>query len=792
MRLLGLPLLLCLAACCRASVGASGGDGGGPGNGDGGDAGKTALGDAGFDAGSDGGPQAAPCARSADCESDGYCADGGCVPWPDGGFDPTCAHLPQPAYFSPSIRCAWPPPDGDGGYLASPDPLHYQVITTPLVADFGIGDGGPLIVFPTQNSLGGGAPECVGDATDYGILRLLDPRTCSIVATLDAPDQHIIGSSTPAIGDLDGDGRPEIVAASVGGGLVAFHWDGAQSAWVTLWHSSEPDGGPSTLNAGNCEWAGPSIADVNGDGLPEVVFGGVIHDRGGRILGESLGMLPYSQGQIPVLANVDLDGGPELLTGDAVYGFDPSIGDWALAPYFAPPAPLTAGFTAVGRFGSFPLPGQPDPGYAQVAVASSGTVRVETIDGRIVFGPYALPGSAGGGPPTVGDFNGDGQPDIAVAGSDSFTVFSFHCVPADGGTLPADCAAPGVLWTRPSQDHSSNITGSSLFDFTGAGTVDGIYADECFARVYDGPTGDVVYSQWHSSCTWYENPVVADVLGNYSSQLIVISNQNCNIGCSGSTDLDPQGRPVDKTFDGLHCQVAADCPSANATCAGGLCRCTSDDDCCGSPGGCPAQGFVCAPPPDAGAPALGNTCRAYHGGAYPGIRVYADAQNRWVDSRPIWNQHAYAVTNVNADGTIPAASKVLNNWQQPGLNNFRENVQGSLTPLAAADLTAAFQPAVCGSGSALLSAEICNRGAAGVASGIAVAFVPQGASAPACTAQTSSPLGPGQCEPVSCNWSPAPSASETVVATVDPAGTTNPCDGSGHSSPGTVDCVGFK
>ncbi len=730
----------------------------------------------------------ARCHQSSDCQSDSLCLDGGCAPWPDGGFDPSCTHPAQPPHFSPSIRCAWPPALGDGGYLVTPDPENYQVITTALVADFQIGDGGPLIVFPTQNSLGGSTDECVGTATAYGLIRLLDPRSCTIVATLDAPDQHVIGSSTPALGDLDGDGKPEIVAAAVGGGLVAFHYDAATAAWVTLWHSTEANGSPSTLNAGGCEWAGPSIADVNGDGLPEILYGGVIHDHDGRVLGKRLGMLGYSAGQIPVLANVDLDGGPELVTGAEIYTYDPATSDWIVAPYFRPAAPLADGFTAVARFGSFPAPGQSDPGYPQVAVVSSGTVRVQTIDGRIVFGPYALPGSVGGGPPTIGDFNGDGQPDIAAAGSDSYTVFSFHCVPADGGALPADCAAPGVLWTEPSQDHTSNITGSSLFDFTGSGTVDGIYADECFARVYDGKTGDVVYSQWHSSCTWYENPVVADVLGNYSSQLIVISNQNCGVDCSGSTSPDPLGRPVDKTFNGLHCKTAADCPSAAATCAGGLCRCTRDDDCCGTPGGCPAEGFVCAPPPAAGAPASGNTCRAVHGGAYPGVRVYADAQNRWVDSRGIWNQHAYSVTNVNGTGTIPAAAAVQNNWQLPGLNNFREQVQGNLTPLAAADLTVRFLGASCDGGSATLSASVCDRGAGGVAAGIPVAIGPPDGGAPGCTSQTASPLGPGACETVSCDWASAGLANQTVLLTVDPAGTSDPCDGSGHTAQGAFSC----
>ena len=41
-------------------------------------------------------------------------------------------------------------------------------------------------------------------------------------------------------------------------------------------------------------------------------------------------------------------------------------------------------------------------------------------------------------------------------------------------------------------------------------------------------------------------------------------------------------------------------------------------------------------------------------------------------SRRIWNQHAYHITNVNDDGSVPV--KQADNWRS--YNNFRMNVQG--------------------------------------------------------------------------------------------------------------------
>lgn len=37
----------------------------------------------------------------------------------------------------------------------------------------------------------------------------------------------------------------------------------------------------------------------------------------------------------------------------------------------------------------------------------------------------------------------------------------------------------------------------------------------------------------------------------------------------------------------------------------------------------------------------------------PTVQVFRDAEDRWVPSRRIWNQHTYHVTNVREDGTIP-------------------------------------------------------------------------------------------------------------------------------------------
>jgi hypothetical protein len=46
----------------------------------------------------------------------------------------------------------------------------------------------------------------------------------------------------------------------------------------------------------------------------------------------------------------------------------------------------------------------------------------------------------------------------------------------------------------------------------------------------------------------------------------------------------------------------------------------------------------------------------------PALQVLRDAEDRWIQARRIWNQHAYYVTNVREDSTIPQVP--VDNWKQ--------------------------------------------------------------------------------------------------------------------------------
>lgn len=697
----------------------------------------------------------ASCTTNEDCPGDTYCAADAsvCVPYgvpPSRTSDPSCLRIIPPGTFAPTVQCAFDEaPSGD------PFPTHLHVLTTPMVVDFAIGRGPdeparPSIIAVFDDGVDGNSEE------PTGVIRILDGATCAQRAQLGTL-QLVSHSSPPAVADLNMDGRPEIVAFQAGGGMVAFHYDVTTSAWAVLWRTRLADGTPS--NPVGSGWSGPTIVDLDDDGIPEVIRNSNVYSNEGVLIDASMpSIADYSAGNLPVVIDVDRDGRLEYVTGQTLYEWNPTTRRWVPDPIAT--TSNARGFVAVADFGLFPGAGSFARDVPEVAVITSGTARVQTLDGTIVFGPIALPGGGSGGPPTIGDFDGDGRPEFASAGGSSYTVFDLDCLATPIGEATGTCPSgrtDGVLWTQRSQDQSSNVTGSSIFDFEGDGAAEAVYGDECFLRVYSGATGDVLFSQSRSSCTWYENPVIADLDGDFNAEIVIGDNYNCGSAATG-VNCAPFGlgpRNTDPLFAGLRCTENADCLSN--VCNEGFCRCTADTECCMG-AECETSGFVCEPPP-AGTPGTGNTCRAARPIGTLGIRVYGDAADRWVNSRRIWNQHAYYVTNVSESGTVPRTSAMSSNWLDPALNNFRQNVQGDIVPGASPDLTTSGSPLFCDDTTANLQARVCNRGTEPVGSGVTVGFFagdPMAGGTPICTGSSVGNLAVGACEMVTCAWPDAP------------------------------------
>jgi hypothetical protein len=133
------------------------------------------------------------------------------------------------------------------------------------------------------------------------------------------------------------------------------------------------------------------------------------------------------------------------------------------------------------------------------------------------------------------------------------------------------------------------------------------------------------------------------------------------------------------------------------------------------------------------------------------------------------------VTNVLANGVIPATSAWAKNWTTAGMNHYRQNQQGALNPSTVPDFTSSLAQGVsCGPGGMTVSAQVCNRGTKPAGAGVAVAVYvgdPKAGGKLGCTTATQKILPIGLCEAVSCTITPPPAGKVDLYVVADDDGT---------------------
>lgn len=621
------------------------------------------------------------CQNSFECPDDEYCEEtlGSCLP--RSARDEACTYRPPTGEFTPERKGSYNGVDYDGN-------SYDKVMSTPSVADIDRDDV-PEIITPLYRGGLSGA-----------MVAIIDSQDMSTVAYGGAEDIQPNAAGV-AVGQLD-DSTPEleIVAPKAGGGLIAFEYD-ADDESLEQWWTNDKGALGNIQNE-----AAPAIADLDGNGEPEIVLGYSVVEASGSIWnGLNGGPVGGQRSSGAVTVPVDLDRASgqngntdlEIVAGNRAMNIDGSM-LWDRSDE------LSDGYTAVGDFGN--------DGSPEVVVVSNGEVRIlDGQTGATEFGPKSIPGGGEGGPPTIADFDGDDFVEFAAAGEGQYTVYDRDCQ----GDDPAADRCPsggsdGILWTRQVQDTSSSRTGSSVFDFEGDGQAEVVYNDECFLRVFDGRTGDVLFERANTSRTGSEYPIITDVDRDFNAEIVVASNND----------------QLDR------------------------------DDCRENFEDYPEQGTK-------------------------GIFVYGDADDRWVPTRTVWNQHAYHITNVREDGAIPTNEPV--HYDSSITNSFRLNAQPDglfNAPDLVVEDVAVTEGACTPEPSVEVAVAVANDGALGVGPGVVVGVEARvdGSMVDVGEVQTTRRLLPGQSETVSTSWELPEAARQgifTVETTADADDAVNEC-----------------
>ncbi len=412
----------------------------------------------------------------------------------DDGASCGCRAAPTPSAIRGTLEWAW-----TGSLLI---PAARGVSMTPIVANLTDDNGDGRI---NQQDL----PEVLvatldGGARSGGFLRAISGVNGNSRWTYTG--RRVAGGSSPAVGDLDGDRIPEILAyawrdASRGApqdiGLIAL-----DNLGRVKWTNADVN------RNGQGESGSPAIADIDPTSPgAEIATCFWLISATGQTLWDVMPVgYNYRGACSPAVADLDGDGDMEIAIGARAFHHDGTLA-WNNAI-------LQAAWN--GRLDAAPAVADLDgDGRPEVVVVRQ---SVDILDGATgqLKASAAIPGGGNGGAASLADLNGDGRPEIVVAGSSALSALTL--------TAPSGVPVLSTLWSSTIQDFSSGTTSASIFDLNGDGNPEVVHNDENRLRIFNGRTGAVLWQEVNWSGTEVEFPVIADIDNDNHAEIIVGRN----------------------------------------------------------------------------------------------------------------------------------------------------------------------------------------------------------------------------------------------------------------------------